>query len=126
MLGFARKNLRSVKLFLLLIAVTILNISCAATLERGLHSGLMKGSIVEVSGPDVYICVGTRDGATVGQEFEVYNIDAKPMVYKASPNFKKELTGKIRIVEILDEHFAKAVVIFGKADRNSIVELKNH
>jgi hypothetical protein len=85
----------------------------------------MKGSVVPVSSPDVYVCVGTRVGATVGQEFEAYNIGAKPMAYKGSPNLKKGLTGKVRIFEILDEHFPKAAVISGKADINSIVELTN-
>ena len=40
-------------------------------------------------------------------------------------SFKREHTGKIRIVEILDEHFARATLVSGKGERGYIVELSN-
>jgi hypothetical protein len=61
----------------------------------------------------------------VGQELDVYNVGAKPMMYNEPPGFKREHTGKIRIVEILDEHFARATLVSGKAERGYIVELSN-
>jgi hypothetical protein len=79
----------------------------------------MKGSIIEASDSDVYLCIGSKDGASVGQELDVYKIlETKPPTL-----FRREYTGKVRITEIIDEHFAKAKVISGKAEKNDIVEL---
>jgi hypothetical protein len=36
---------------------------------------------------------------------------------------KREQISKVRITEVIDEHFAKAVVISGKAKEDDIVEL---
>jgi len=66
------------------------------------------------------ICIGTRDGAKVGQELDIYNIIS---VSKTRPTFQREHVGKVKITEIVDEHFAKAKVISGKAEKNDIVEL---
>ena len=86
----------------------------------------MKGSIIALEDSSVYICIGSRDGAKVGQELDVYNIGAKPMVYKGSPSFERKHTGKIRIIEVLDEHFARAILVSGKAEIAYILELTNH
>ena len=102
-----------------LILVTFLSFlifSCATVY----HGFLMKGSIIEASDSDVYLCIGSKDGATVGQELDVYEIiETKP-----TPTlFRRVLTGRVKITEIVDEHFAKATVISGKAEKNDIVEL---
>lgn len=83
----------------------------------------MKGSIIEASDSDVYLCIGSKDGASVGQELDVYQI-----IYTKSREtpFQRLHTGKVRITEIIDEHFAKAKVISGKAEKNDVVELIGH
>jgi hypothetical protein len=96
--------------------VILLPVSCA-TVYHGL---LMKGSIIEASGSEVYLCIGSRDGASVGQELDVYRI---PETKPEALHFRRVQTGKVRITEIIDEHFAKATVISGKAEKNDIVEL---
>ena len=96
--------------------VILLTVSCATLY----HGFVMKGSIIETSDSDVYLCIGSRDGAAVGQELDVYKI----LQTKPQPNFfRREYTGKVRITEIVDEHFARATVISGKAEKNDIVEL---
>ena len=85
---------------------------------------MMRGSIVETSDYGVYLCIGKKDGAAVGQVLEVFNIKVSPHP-KGGPQFIRENTGSVRITEIVDDHFAKAVVVTGKADINSIVELKS-
>ncbi len=97
-------------------SVIFLMFSCAAIY----HGYLMKGSIIEASNSDVYLCIGSKDGAAVGQELDVYKIIR---VTAARPTFRREYTGKVRITEIVDEHFAKAKVISGKAEKNDVVEL---
>jgi hypothetical protein len=120
---FKGRGNSSVRLLLLLMAA--LMISSYATAQTGYHANIMKGSIIEMQDSKIFICIGSRDGAKVGQELDVYNVGAKPMMYNEPLGFKREHTGKIRIVEILDEHFARATLVFGKAERGYIVELSN-
>jgi hypothetical protein len=87
---------------------------------------MIKRSVIAIEDSNVYICIGSRDGAKVGQELDEYNIGAKHMVYKGSPSFERKHTGKIKNIEILDEHFARAILVSGKADIAYIVELTNH
>ena len=96
--------------------VIFLIVSCTTVY----HGYLMKGSIIEASGSEVYLCIGSRDGASVGQELDVYRI---PETKPEALHFTRVYTGKVRITEIIDEHFAKATVISGKAEKNDIVEL---
>ncbi len=98
------------------VSVIFLMFSCATVY----HGYLMKGSIIEASNSDVYLCIGSKDGASVGQELDVYKIIR---VTRARPNFRREYTGKVKITEIIDEHFAKATVISGRAEKDDIVEL---
>ena len=109
-------GLESAVSLILVTFVAFLMFSCATVY----HGFLMKGSIVEASDSDVYLCIGSKDGAFVGQELDVYKINA---VTRARPTFKRVHTGKVKITEIVDEHFAKATVISGKAEKNDIVEL---
>lgn len=99
--------------------MVILLTSCA-TMGKAYHKYLMKGSVIETYDSDIYLCIGTRDGAEVGQELDVYKIRT---ISKARSTFQRELSGKVKITEIVDEHFAKARVISGKAEKNDIVEL---
>lgn len=104
----------------LLVGAMLLATSCAS-IQRGYHAYVMRGSIVDVSESHVYLCIGSKDGAAVGQELNVYKI----VQTSTSKNrvFRKEFTGKVKIAEIVDEHFAKAEVISGKAEKNDVVEL---
>ncbi len=107
---------------LLLITLATLSISSCATMQRAYHEYIMRGSIVETSNSDVYLCIGSKDGAAVGQELSVYKVISYHA--KGPVALKREYTGKVRITEIVDEHFAKAKVISGRAEKNFIVELE--
>jgi hypothetical protein len=100
----------------------ILLTSCA-TMGKTYHKYLMKGSIIETCDSDIYLCIGSNDGAEVGQELDVYKIRT---ISKARSTFQRENAGKVKITEIVDEHFAKAKVISGKAKKNDVVELIAH
>jgi len=113
---YRKISLKSAVSLILATLVILLTVSCAT----GYHRFVMKGSIIETSDSDVYLCIGSRDGAAVGQELDVYKI----LQTKPQPTFfRREYTGKVRITEIVDEHFARATVISGKAEKNDIVEL---
>jgi hypothetical protein len=113
---------RRLVLFALFSFAVFLLTACATLQQKGYHGLLMRGSIIETSDSGVYVCLGKKDGATVGQELDVYKIKAAPHT-KGGFQFTREKTGNIRIIEIVDDHFAKAVIVSGKADINAIVEL---
>lgn len=93
------------------------------------HAYIMKGQIIDVSADGVYLCIGSSDGAKAGDEFKVYKINKTITNEKnAYPAFRKVEVGTVKIDKVVDEHFAKATVLTGKAEINSVVELdnKNH
>ena len=103
--------------FLILVAtLTFLICSYAAIY----HRYIMKGSIIQASDFEVYLCIGSKDGAKVRQKLDVYRIIYSG--FRGKP-FKQVFTGNVKITEIIDEHFAKAIVISGEAKKDDIVEL---
>lgn len=104
--------------------ILIMTFSGCATMQKSYHSAFMRGSIIESAGADVYLCVGSADGAQVGQEMDVYRVDSKFDHKSGQWNFTRVPTGKIRITQIVDEHFAKASIISGAVAKNEIAETK--
>ena len=112
---------------LLLAALVVIGlftvVACAAIQQSpAYHRILMKGSIIYTTDTGVYLCIGKKDGASVGQDLDVYKITYTGQ--PKAPQFKREKAGKVRITEIIDEHFAAAVVVSGTAVKNDIVELE--
>ena len=105
------------------VMIMIILLTSCATMGKAYHKYLMKGSIIETYDSYIYLCIGSNDGAEVGQELDVYKIRT---ISKARSTFQREHAGKVKITEIVDEHFAKAKVISGKAEKNDTVELIAH
>jgi hypothetical protein len=99
---------------------TLLISSCAAS-QTVVQGYQCKGSIVKVSGDEICLSIGAKDGATVGQELSIYKIVTDSP--KSVDGLAKEYTGKVKIIQVLGDHFAKGKIISGKADVHSIVEL---
>jgi hypothetical protein len=87
------------------------------------HTFFMRGQIVEVLKDTVVVCIGRADGASVGQELDVVHHRRVSGAPKGKARFKREVVGKVRINEIVDDHYAEATVISGKARRHYSVEL---
>jgi len=98
----------------------ILSMAACQSAHNVHHGYLMKGSIVDKSTDGVVICIGTRDGAKVGQELYVSH------VAQGNPKgtYTKQRVGVVKITQIIDEHFAKASVSSGRAEMGHIVELE--
>ena len=93
----------------------------ATSAEPGLrHTFFMAGSIIESSADGVYICIGSPDGARVGQTLEVVRI-TRTHGPKQSIRFKREKVGTVRVDAIVDEHFAQATVTSGRAKKGDVV-----
>ena len=94
---------------------------CAGS-QKAYHGAIMRGTVLEASGKDdVYLCVGSRDGAKVGQELNVYRFK---QATGAKSRWKRERSGRIKITEIVDEHFARAAVVSGSIKPNEVAELE--
>ena len=86
---------------------------------------LMKGQILEVDKQEAYLCIGSAEGAKAGQKFSVFRyVKARGSVEKQSlPGYKRELVGAVKITEVVDEHFAKAIILDGDIKINDVAEL---
>ena len=103
----------------------MLTASCAS-LKSNMHKYVMRGQVLEVTDGVVYLCIGSNDGAAIGQEYSVHKIIKTKNLNAKGEQFiyKKEDTGTIKITEIVDEHFAKAKIMAGEVKINYVVELK--
>ncbi len=86
------------------------------------HKYIMRGQIISVV-DDVIICVGKGDGAKVDQVLTSYRFVMNDDNHEAADIFKKIETGKVRIDELINEHYAKVTVINGEVKIYDTVEL---
>lgn len=121
-----RKTIRIAPLALGALALAlIVPVVEAAEEPSAYHRYVMKGSIIEKKGPDLYVCIGSHDGATVGQELEVIRVRQAPGGGKSGiVRFERKHVGRVRIEEIVDEHFARAHLLSGEGEKGDLVELK--
>ena len=104
---------------LLLVAMT----GCAS-MQSARHQYLMRGQVLEANETEVLICVGSSDGARVGQELSAYEFTASTPIGRAvTPPYQRIQTGTVRISEVLDEHYAKASITSGAPGVHDLVEL---
>jgi spermidine/putrescine-binding protein len=110
-------------LFLILIVI----MAGCASMESFGHKYMMRGQILDITDGVAYLCIGSMDGAEVGQEYTVYTFERTTNPnpkYAAQPYFVKKKAGKIRITEIVDEHMATAKILAGQVKVNDVAELE--
>lgn len=98
--------------------------SAALAQESSLrHKFLMRGQVLEVQNNTLVLCVGSEDGAAVGQELNVIRHSRIAVPPKApGPGFRRDNVGKVKITRIFYGHYAQATVIKGDARVNDTVE----
>jgi hypothetical protein len=117
------KNKRIV-ISIALFSVVIITVAGCATMEISRHMYLMRGQVLEVTGDEAYICIGTAEGGKPGQEYTVYRFaKEKTFTAKQARAFKREWVGAVKITDVVDEHYAKAKVLKGDVRENDIVQL---
>ena len=104
----------------LALAVALLLTGACQSAHNARHGYLMRGSIVDKNAEGVVLCIGSKDGATAGQELAVIKVT------QANPKgpYVKQKVGIVKITAIIDEHFAKATLKTGQAELGQIVELE--
>ena len=106
------------------VALAGFGLFACATAEKAHHAYIMRGSIVAKQAGKVTLCIGTKDGAQVGQTLTVYRIVLASGPSKEPLPHKKESVGMVKIDAIVNEHFATASVVSGVAEVNQVVELE--
>jgi len=119
--GMITKEGRSYRSILLavIMAGTLFISHCASY-----HAYLMKGNILKQKGNEYYLCIGTKDGAREGQVYNVYTYKENPQFVDTPDYMQRVFSGTIKITNIVHEHYAKAVLVSGKARIYDFVELK--
>lgn len=107
------------------LAVLFIAVAGCATMQSVEHKYFMKGQVLDVSDGEAYICIGSAEGAKAGQEFSVYRYIrlAYGSSKQKSPSYKRETVGSVKIIQVVDEHYAKASVISGNIQVNDVAEL---
>jgi hypothetical protein len=94
-----------------------------ATASPGIgHTFFMRGSVVDMTGGHIVICIGRVDGAATGQVLKVYRNVSAPG--PRGVGFRREEIGTVRIDAVLNEHYASASSLAGGVKVNDIVELE--
>ena len=107
---------------LVLVAVLTVIVSACSNTQFA-HEYLMKGQVVSTKNDDVIVCIGTADGATVGQELAAYRFTVKQGAEEGSEYYNKVRIGHVKIKAIINKHFARVAVLDGEIQDNDMVEL---
>lgn len=87
------------------------------------HNYVMRGQIISASDEGIFVCVGLNDGAKVGQILEAYRFVMNDDNEEGADFFLKQETGQVRVEELVDEHFARVIVLEGEVKKHDIVLL---
>lgn len=108
-----------------ILASALVFFSVPASAQGVGHSYFMRGSVVATDSKGTVVCIGSADGAAVGQVLEVYSVSTHPGPNKlGTPLFHRQLVGHVRIDHVFDAHFAHVSVTDGHANKSDIVELR--
>ena len=107
------------------LAIFLITAAGCASMKTAEHKYIMKGQILDVSGGEVYLCIGSADGATAGQELAVYRYVKLPFAgpKQTTPSFKREEVGTVKIKQVVDVHYATATILQGNIKENDVAEL---
>lgn len=124
-----RKIIGKALMTMIIPAAMIMSGNGCASLKAAHHKYVMRGSILMVAGNEAYLCIGSNDGAQVGQKFDVYRIIPQGIAQPGKGGtsgikFRKEKTGSIKITQIVDEHYAKADIVRGNVQKDYVAELE--
>lgn len=114
--------IRHVRVLIALILLALLS-GCASNSPTRHY--FMQGQVLSVEDQSVVLCVGQAHGAEVGQVLSVFRNEQVNTAPKAARgSFKRVPMGQVRIVEVFDEHYARAEVVSGEIHANDTAELQ--
>lgn len=89
----------------------------------------MRGQVLDVVKGEAYLCIGSKDGAQVGQELAVYRHTKLSTTWVSTEGvpiqqYKREKVGMLKIKQIVDIHYATATVLSGNVLVHDVAELE--
>ncbi len=110
---------------LLLVATALAPATVRAAEGGWYHEFVMKGSVIDVAEEGIYFCIGTPEGAKVGEDYDVLHVSRDISGHpRSTPRFKHVKVGRVKVEEIVDVHYAKAKVIDGKVEKGDLISLE--
>jgi len=113
------KGMRNGTVVSALLVIWLMTMGCA-TMEAARHKYWMRGQVLEVQDGTAYLCLGTEQGAKVGQVFTV-----RRYVKIGGPRggrYRVDNVGTVKITEV-ESHMANAKIVTGDVKANDIVDL---
>ena len=107
--------------WLLLLGVATVLSGCTHTPLN--HRLIMKGQVVSVDSETIVVCVGSKDGAEMGQVLDVVRYQFNAVSSEGDEQYIRVPVGKVKLQKIVNEHFARAVLISGEVHASDMVEL---
>lgn len=109
------------------LATAMVVVSACASIAPGIgRPTVTPGSVTEHQGGQVVFCTGQPGGAIAGQELLVVERTRRPL-QPSNPSgavrAERRTVGSVRVVELVDGHYARAQVVSGVARRGAVVEL---
>jgi hypothetical protein len=117
---------------LLLATIFAASLGACASVSPTYHHVVMRGQVLSTdensqgASPQAQICIGTKDGAAVGQTFDVIrHVKTASGPKGPKPGFRREQVGQVRIVEIYGDHYANVEPVSGGLPKvGDMVELR--
>lgn len=88
------------------------------------HENFMRGQVVGIDNNEAVVCIGSKDGALVGQTLQVYRYVWEGAEDDGDDDYRVEYVGVVEIKSVVNEHFAKTTVAEGDVRKHDIVEFK--
>lgn len=97
----------------------------ACSASQFYHEKIMRGQIVGIDNDEVVLCVGSIDGAMIGQEMQVYRYVWVGAEEDGDDDYQVSHVGTLKVKSVVNEHFSRAIRIKGDIRKNDMIELKN-
>ncbi len=103
-----------------LLMVILLAGTAVSTVAQPIHKLFMRGQVLDVEDGTAYICLGSEEGAKVGQEF---NVTRYVRELASRGTYRIEPVGTVKITEV-ESHMARAKILTGDVKAHDVVDLK--
>ena len=103
----------------------VVGLTASAAQAQLYHKMFMRGQVVAAADDQVVVCIGSNDGAEIGQVLDAYELIYEGEIQEGmGDNWRREHAGQVTIEAIIDEHFARAKVTSGEVEKHDMVELQ--
>lgn len=109
----------------ILAAVAVASVGGCAGGKSVRHEFVMQGQVLASDTNGILVCVGRQNGAESGQILNVVRYSRTTGGNPKAPPFRREQVGQVRIVEVVDDHYAQVTITSGQAQVGDMVVLDN-